>query len=456
MKKYLYLLILLFIFSCEYEDYDDNENFQTPLAECIDGIAKIDGTDHEYSCSNYNLMGHVSLEEMDAEAGNDCWGWTDPVSGKEYALMGLNNGTGFIDISDPTNPIYLGKLPPTAWVDSSWRDMKVYKDHVYIVSEAPDHGLQVFNLAGLRGVESKQVFSIDYTDNSFGNAQNIAINEDSGYAYIAGSCNNNDCKDDNSESKGLYVFNLAKPLAPELILEDPNFSYSHDAQIVTYKGPDQKYDGKEIYIGSNEDRVVIVDVSDKANPKLISEFKYDESVIDNDQYTHQAWFTEDFKYLLLGDEFDELEKGCIASGFVNCDLVDNIKTYVIDVQDLEDPNLHFIYKSNLDGIDHNGYIKGTEFYQASYTNGLRVIDVLNVDQKSFSEKGFFNTYHHDEDDGIVEKSSPRWSDPGEHKGLKGENIESLNGAWSVYPFFKSENIIISDINSGLFIVKKQN
>ena len=121
--------MLLFIFSCEYEDYDDNESFQTPLAECIDGVAKIDGTEHEYSCSNYNLMGHVSLEEMDAEAGNDCWGWTDPVSGKEYALMGLNNGTGFIDISDPTNPIYLGKLP-TQTVSTIWRDLKVYKNHV--------------------------------------------------------------------------------------------------------------------------------------------------------------------------------------------------------------------------------------------------------------------------------------------------------------------------------------
>ena len=182
MKKYLYLFILLFIFSCEYEDYDDNENFQTPLAECIDGIAKINGTDQEYSCSNYNLMGHISLEEMDAEAGNDCWGWTDPVSGKEYALMGLNNGTGFIDISEPTNPIYLGKLP-TATDDSSWRDLKVFNDHVYIVSEAHDHGLQVFDLTKLRGLESKQIFLMDYLYNGYGHAHNIAINEDTGFAF---------------------------------------------------------------------------------------------------------------------------------------------------------------------------------------------------------------------------------------------------------------------------------
>ena len=44
---------------------------------------------------------------MDANSGNDCWGWTDPLTGKEYALMGLDNGTGIIDISDPFNPNYL-------------------------------------------------------------------------------------------------------------------------------------------------------------------------------------------------------------------------------------------------------------------------------------------------------------------------------------------------------------
>ena len=52
------------------------------------------------------------------------WGWTDPATGREYAFMGVNNGTSFIDITDSTSPIYLGKLP-TATVDSSWRDMKV-------------------------------------------------------------------------------------------------------------------------------------------------------------------------------------------------------------------------------------------------------------------------------------------------------------------------------------------
>ena len=432
MKNYILILCLVLVSSCQYEDYDDSKVIDSPLATCIDGFAKIPGTDYEYSCLNYDLMGRITLEEMDAEAGNDCWGWTDSTTGREYAIMGVNNGTSFIDITDSTSPQYLGKLP-TSTVDSSWRDMKVYNDHVYIVSEAGDHGLQVFNLANLRGLDSEQVFSADYTDKSFGKAHNIAINEDSGYAYIAGA-----------RTKGIYAFNLSNPLAPKLELEGSQFGYSHDAQIVNYKGPDQDHFGKEIYIGSNENKVDIVDVTDKSEPKLISTFLYDH------QYTHQAWLTDDHKYALLGDELDEVDS--------NYELKADAKTrtVIIDLSDLEKPSLHHDYEAETKAIDHNGYVKGTEFFLASYTAGLRVLDILNIDQKSISEIGFFNTFIDHNDSGLPNSTTVKSQDPdGDHSGKKG-NSSAFNGAWSVYPFFKSENIIISDINSGLYIVKKQN
>ena len=432
MKNYILILCLVLVSSCQYEDYDDSKVIDSPLATCIDGFAKIPGTDYEYSCLNYDLMGRVTLEEMDAEAGNDCWGWTDSTTGREYAIMGVNNGTSFIDITDSTSPQYLGKLP-TSTVDSSWRDMKVYNDHVYIVSEAGDHGLQVFNLANLRGIDSEQVFSADYTDKSFGQAHNIAINEDSGYAYIAGA-----------RTKGIYALNLSNPLAPKLELEGSQFGYSHDAQIVNYKGPDQDHFGKEIYIGSNENKVDIVDVTDKSEPKLISTFLYDH------QYTHQAWLTDDHKYALLGDELDEVDS--------NYELKADAKTrtVIIDLSDLEKPSLHHDYEAETKAIDHNGYVKGTEFFLASYTAGLRVLDILNIDQKSISETGFFNTFINHNDSGLPNSTTVKSQDPdGDHSGKKG-NSSAFNGAWSVYPFFKSENIIISDINSGLYIVKKQN
>ncbi|MDB9769105.1 choice-of-anchor B family protein [bacterium] len=155
----------------------------------------------------------------------------------------------------------------------------------------------------------------------------------------------------------MYALNLSNPLAPKLELEGSQFGYSHDAQIVNYKGPDQDYFGKEIYIGSNENKVDIVDVTDKSEPKLISTFLYDH------QYTHQAWLTDDHKYALLGDELDEVDS--------NYELKADAKTrtVIIDLSDLDKPELHHDYEAETKAIDHNGYVKGTEFFLASYTAG---------------------------------------------------------------------------------------
>ena len=128
-------IFLFIIFSCQVEEFDNSED-KKPLGECTEGLVKfeLNGVDYEYECSGYDLIGYVSLEEMDASSGNDCWGWTDSSSGKEYVLMGLDNGTAFIDISEPTQPRYLGKLP-TQTISTIWRDIKVYKDHAFIVAD---------------------------------------------------------------------------------------------------------------------------------------------------------------------------------------------------------------------------------------------------------------------------------------------------------------------------------
>lgn len=438
MRK-IYLFLILSIFSCKYEKYEPSAS-SSPLAECIDGHAKftLDGKDFEYECNNYDLVGYVSLDDMNAESGNDCWGWTDPNNGKEYALMGLDNGTAIVDISTPNSPVYLGKIP-TETVPSSWRDLKVYDNHVFIVSEAAGHGMQVFDLKQLRGLDSQQNFSADYVYSGYGHSHNIAINTESGYAYTAGAGSTND-------PVGIHALNISNPTSPTLELELPDFGYSHDAQIVNYRGPDSDHTGKEIYMGSNETKVVFVDVTDKNDPKIISEFLYD------DEYTHQSWLTEDHRYALLGDELDELDQS--AQPWV---LKENAqsRTIVIDLNDLDNPILHFNYLSNTEAIDHNGYIVDSNFYLANYTSGLRVIDIINIEQKSFTEIGYFDTHIDDHTHNIIHQNSPRWSDPGDHTGAKGDEIEAFNGAWSVYPFFNSENIIISDINSGLFIVKKK-
>ena len=247
---------------------------------CENGMAGM------YPCSGYDLLARISLEDFDSTSGNDNWGWTDPETEKEYVLSGLDDGTAFVDISNPKAPIFLGKLL-TATDPSPWRDVKVYNNHAFIVSEAAGHGLQVFDLTRLRDLTEKQNFTVDSHLTEFGNAHNIAINEESGFAYVIGSSLYNG---------GPVFIDINDPKNPIIVGGYEADSYTHDAQIVIYDGPDPNFQGKELLFGSNSDggnnnQVVIVDVTDKGSPKRVNSITYE-----NGGYTHQGYLSEDHKY----------------------------------------------------------------------------------------------------------------------------------------------------------------
>jgi len=365
---------------------------------CVGGMA--DG----FPCEAFDLLSRFTPAQLDADFGNDSWGWTDPQGGKEYALVGLNNGTAFIDITIPTSPVYLGKLP-TQTDNSTWRDIKVYSNHAFIVSEADNHGMQIFDLTQLRNVTSPpETFTNTAFYDGFGNAHNIVINEDTGYAYAVGT---------GTFNGGPHFVNIQDPLNP---VAEGGYSlgdYSHDAQVVTYNGPDTDYQGREILIGSNTDEVVIVDITDKSNPVEISSTEYTDV-----GYTHQGWFTEDQRYFLLGDEFDEFNVGF------------NSRTVVFDFSDLDDPMMHFEYFGSTAAVDHNGYVVGDRYYLANYQAGLRVIDVSDIENQNMTEVGSFDTVPSNDDAGF-------------------------GGSWNVYPFFESRAIVITG-TQGFTLVRDEN
>merc|ERR1719343_1163803 len=129
----------------------------------------------------------MPLSVFNQSAANDIWGWVDPETGKEYAIMGVREGTVIVDVSDPLNPNYVAYIQ-THTRASTWRDIKVYSNRAYIVSEASDHGMQVYDLTRLRGMTAPACqhspdFHLDY----FGSAHNIIINEETGRAYAVGA-----------------------------------------------------------------------------------------------------------------------------------------------------------------------------------------------------------------------------------------------------------------------------
>lgn len=367
-------------------------------AHCSMGVA------NGYACNRIDMLANVSMDEMGGGNGADGWGWKDELTGQYYAIVARTNGTAFIDITNPTQPIFRANVISSAGI-SSWRDVKIYKDHAYIVADdLSAHGMQVFDMARLRGVEPETVLEPDAVYGLFGSAHNIAINEDSGFAYVVGG---DQCQG------GLHMVDLAQPKNPMFAGCFSGDGYSHDVQCVNYHGPNIAFQGREICVGSNEDSITIVDVTDKNNPAQLSKGLYP-----NTGYTHQGWFDDDHKYFYVGDELDEL-----SFGF-------NARTIVFDLGVLTTPVYVGSYFSSASVIDHNMYVVDDHVFQANYLGGLRVLRIIDPAHANLSEVAFFDTH---------------------------PNEDSFNfaGAWSLYPFFDNGITLVFDINNGLFVLENE-
>ena len=380
-----------------------------------------DGTAASFACSDVDLISFLPLADIGAGRGvrlNDVWGWTDPQTGTEYALVGHLEGTVFVDLSDPFNPRYLGTLPRTdGSPGSTWRDIKVYKDHAFIVADgAGQHGMQVFDLTQLRHVQNAPVtFEATAHYDKIHSAHNIVINEETGYAFSVGSSGGGE-----TCGGGLHMINIEEPTEPVFAgcFADPTTGrrktgYSHDAQCVIYHGPDTEHQGKAICIGANETAISISDVTDKVNPVPIGSGSYPDA-----GYIHQGWLSEDQRYFFQNDELDEVAAK-----------VDRTRTLIWDVSDLDDPVMIKAYYGDASSTDHNLYVKDNLMYQTNNASGLRIIDV--TDPENPVEVGYFDTTPY------------------------GVNEAGFNGTWSSYPYFKSGMIVVTSRREGLFVLKKR-
>ncbi|MGB5605137.1 MAG: choice-of-anchor B family protein [Gammaproteobacteria bacterium] len=376
---------------------------------CLEGGGSAAATGGPFPSHNIDFLSQLTLSAMGAGGGvrgNDIWGWTDSLDNREYALVGRSDGTAFVDVTDPVNPVYLGFLASHTG-NTAWRDIKVYADHAYIVSDNNgSHGMQVFDLTQLRSVVTPPVsFSETVHYAGFAEAHNIAINEATGYAYIVGA---------ETFSGGLHFIDLTNPVNPVAAGGFSADGYTHDNQVVTYAGPDTAYIGQEIAFNSNEDTLTIVDVTNKTTPVQLSRTGYSLSA-----YTHQGWLTEDHAWFLSNDELDERNNGSINF----------TRTHIWNVADLDAPVYIGFYEATVASIDHNLYVHNGLVYMANYTTGLRVLEHADIANGNLTEVAFIDTH------------------PSK------DSLTSFDGAWSVYPFFASGTVLIGDRDEGLVVVR---
>jgi len=381
-----------------------------------------EGNMGEFPCTNMELVAHMPIGDLGGERGvwvNDVWGWTDPETSRDYALVARRDGASFVDVTDPAAPRLVGNLPRTDGSRPSvWRDIKVIGHHAYIVSDgAGAHGMQVFDLTRLRSVDDAPAeFEPDATYDGIFSAHNVVADTASGFLYIVGA---------NSGGQtcggGLHIVDARDPLRPSFAGcyhddASPGASgYTHDAQCLVYEGPDEEYRGRQICIGSNESEINIADVTDKSSPVTIARMSYP-----NVAYAHQGWLDDEQRYFYMNDELDEL----VGS-------VEGTRTIVWDLTELDDPIVTHQYIGPVRASDHNLYVVGDRMYQSNYGSGLRVLDIS--DRTRPREIAFFDSAPYND------------NEPGHSAGQ--------SGAWSNYPFFESGVVIFTSVREGLFIMR---
>jgi len=358
-------------------------------------LSELDDSHLEYDSNGVELLAWLPLEELAAGAlsGNDCWGYVSP-GGREYALVGLSNGTTFVEVTQPSDPVVVDHV---SGPNSLWRDVKVYGDHAYVVSEGGG-GIQVIDLGAIDSGTVSLVNTI--TSGGVSSTHNVAIDEESGYLYRCGGAN----------GTGLRIYSLANPANP-VFVGSWNSRYVHDVQVVTYtSGP---FSGREIAFacsgfgnGSGQTGLTILDVTNKGNVTVRAQFEYPGAA-----YSHQAWLSPDRQWLYLDDELDE-------------DGVLPTTTFVIDVSDIDDPSLAGTFSNGNAAIGHNLYTQGDLLYEANYRSGLRLFDVSTP--TAGTEVAYFDTY-------------------------PGSDATRFNGLWSCYPYLPSGTVIGSDMERGLFV-----
>lgn len=311
---------------------------------------------------------------------NDVWGYTDPTTGKEYAILGSGRGTYIVDVSTPSRPVQRGFIAASAsgWRNSAWRDMKTYRTYAYVVTEGGG-GMQILDLTN----PDRPRLVKTWGTNLWPNTHNIAIDPQAGLAAVCGT------------RTGMHFIDLkTDPLNPKIVatIRSP---YIHDLHIQNGRAH-----CAELY----SNNYLVLDVSSLPTTSTLARVR-----MPGARYSHSMWAAEDDRYLLSANE---TSGGPVA---------------VWDIRNIRSPVVVARYQasSSTFAIPHNPFLKEYVGHISYYTEGYRVIDVSQPGRPV--EVGYYDTW--------------------------GGTSGGFAGAWGCYPFTDSGLAFVSDIQSGLYILK---
>jgi len=449
----------------------DRLSTQVGPHECDDAAGAVMIEGNKFECQGVDVRSFIPNEQIFAYPDpdtastvtggtSDVWGWTSPTSGDEYAIVGASTGAAVFRVTDAdsealpgTEAAYLGHVFNTG-AQLVWFDIKVNNDHAYIVSESAAMGMKILDLTLLDQLPAAEpgttlplpavTYPVDLT------AHNVVVNEESDTLYLVGSGNDGvgtflagtnssvgcqalgTANGDTLDNNGLFAFDISEPTLPVPLGCHTAEGYVHDANCVTYTGPDTEHDGKEICVAAHEEGVSIVDMSAPMSPVTLSD------TTDEDypgaSYSHQGWLSEDHAFYFHGDEGDE-------------DGSKPTRTFVFDVRDLDDIKLHFINEPGGKNIDHNMYTHQGLLFQSNYTTGLQVFDTAFVDEPVLDEN----------DNVLANGTLPKLAEfdvfpDDDFKEKMGIEPAVFAGTWSNYPYFASGVIPVTATEDGVWFL----
>lgn len=386
-----------------------------------------DGESAGFACNNLSLLSHVPLDELglNSTSANDIWGHVDLNTGKEYAIIGLRNGVSVVDVTDPESPVVSGSLSGD-W--TTWRDIKVYqyyhgasrewRAYAYITADNTSEGLWIIDLNDLengiteagRTNEDNRAHNIYISNVDY--SLNIALPGATPQIHIAGSENYG------GAWRSYSLKNLQSPQASYLPEGLNRSDYTHDASslfITDARATTDCVNGNEngclVMLDFNEQSMRIWDHTNADSAKELSSISYPDV-----EYTHSGWWTEDGQYAIVHDELDESYVGL------------NTTVHFFDISSLTNPQLVATWTGETTAIDHNGFVRGDRYYMSNYEKGLTVLDIS--DPTAPFEIANFDTF-------------------------PSSNNTAFNGAWGVYPYLPSGNLLVSDIQGGLYVIKDE-
>lgn len=396
------------------------------LSEKQVGVDCVNGAAGSFACNNIDLLAHMPLNDFSSRpsSANDIWGHVDLNTGDEYALIGLRNGVAIVNVTNPEDPQEVGTI---RGLNSTWRDIKVYQyfdesinawqAYAYATIDGASDFVTIINLNQLPNsvslVEKNTVVTkahnvyISNVDHTL----NITLPGLTPSLQLIGS---------NRFGGAFHSYSLATPSTLTGLANNYFGSgYTHDGASINITDSrkesqcDTRSDSCTVFIDFNEKEVKLWNITDTSATTLLGTGEYND-VSKSNQYVHSGWGTEDNQHIFLHDEFDEKDGGL------------NSTVRIFSIADLNNPTQVGQWTGPTRAIDHNGFVRGNRYYMSNYERGLTVLDI--TDPANPIDVGFFDTY------------TP-------------SNNPGFNGAWGAYPFLPSGNILVSDIGSGLYILK---